>query len=302
MPAAAAAAAAAQAVAARGEQNGTKTLLLRSGGMLGSASGGTTKLATSLSGTVPAPSSGVTWSQLQNFLFPANLEHPESTGRLELFAQHGPVDQSSRLRGGRGGKHVHTDAEIRLMIKNETREALFAVIGKPRDTAEIKHILKDVPVGSSGQMDFADLQDAILANQQRRLKALVKHRGGVVKERGPVVPYQSAAADALMEVTRRKKVSHPEEQLARLKKLQSGCTLIAGLEEQNLTNSLTANVQLIRGLGSVSDRWDRYCALRRTGKSSYVEAKNVLRPSDYDFDDDGMKHRGCSNLKAAGLM
>ncbi|CAK0839510.1 unnamed protein product [Prorocentrum cordatum] len=292
MPAAAAAAAAAQAVAARGEQNGTKTLLLRSGGMLGSASGGTTKLATSLSGTVPAPSSGVTWSQLQNFLFPANLEHPESTGRLELFAQHGPVDQSSRLRGGRGGKHVHTDAEIRLMIKNETREALFAVIGKPRDTAEIKHILKDVPVGSSGQMDFADLQDAILANQQRRLKALVKHRGGVVKERGPVVPYQSAAADALMEVTRRKKVSHPEEQLARLKKLQSGCTLIAGLEEQNLTNSLTANVQLIRGLGSVSDRWDRYCALRRTGKSSYVEAKNVLRPSDYDFDDDGMKHRG----------
>ncbi|CAK0839511.1 unnamed protein product [Prorocentrum cordatum] len=214
MPAAAAAAAAAQAVAARGEQNGTKTLLLRSGGMLGSASGGTTKLATSLSGTVPAPSSGVTWSQLQNFLFPANLEHPESTGRLELFAQHGPVDQSSRLRGGRGGKHVHTDAEIRLMIKNETREALFAVIGKPRDTAEvvvdqllpvalvhnytlseIKHILKDVPVGSSGQMDFADLQDAILANQQRRLKALVKHRGGVVKERGPVVPYQSAAAE-----------------------------------------------------------------------------------------------------------
>lgn len=290
--------------------------------MLGSAGGGTTKLATSLSGTVPPPSSGVTWSRLQNFLFPANLEHPESTGRLELFAHHGPVDENSRLRGGRGGKHMHTDAEIRLMIKNETREALFAVIDKPRDTArvvvdqllpvallhnytlsEIKQILKDVPVGSNGQMDFADIQDAILANQQRRLKALVKDRGrGVLKERGPVVPYQSMAADALMEVTRRKKVSYPEEQLSRLKKLQSGCTLIAGLEEQNLTNSLTANVQLIRGHGSVSDRWDRYCALRRTGKSSYVEAKNVLRPSDYDFDGDSMKHRGCSNLKAAGML
>lgn len=317
-----AAAAAAQVAAASGEKDDAKTLLLRSGSLLGSACGGTTKLATSLSGTVPPPSSGVTWSRLQNFLFPANLEHPESTGRLELLAHHGPVDENSCLRGGRGGKHVHTDAEIRLMIKNDTREAMFAVIDKPRDTAkvvvdqllplalvrnytlpEIKQILKDVPVGSNGHMDFADVQDAILANQQRRLKALVKDRGrGVLKERGPVVPYQSSARDTLMEVTRRKKISEPEEQLSRLKKLQSGCTLIAGLEEQNLTNSLTANVQLIRGLGSVSDRWDRYCALRRTGKSSYVEAKNVLRPSDDVFDDDGMKHRGCSNLKAAGIM
>merc|ERR1719253_1438031 len=106
----------------------------------------------------------------------------------------------------------------------------------------------------------------------------------------------------LMEVTRRKKISEPEEQLSRLKKLQSGCTLIAGLEEQNLTNSLTANVQLIRGLGSVSDRWDRYCALRRTGKSSYVEARNEPRPSVRQYDDGGLKHEGCSNLISAGML
>lgn len=299
-----------------------KSELLRSFGVLNSKAGGMTKLGISLAGTAPRPAGGVTWTQLQSFLFPSNLEHPESTGRLELFARYGPVDEKGCLHGGRGGTHVHTDGEIRLMIKNETREALFSTINKPRDTAdiivdqllpvalshnytlsEIKRMLKGVPVDGSGRMDFADLQEVILADQERRLKLLVKHgAAAIIKERGPVVPYQSEAAEGLLAITRKKKINQQEEQVARQKRFTTTCTLVSQLEEQNLTPALVANTQLVRGLGSVSDRWDRYCALRRKGKSSYVEARNELRPTDYLLDDDGLKHRGCSNLRSAGLL
>ena len=47
----------------------------------------------------------------------------QSTGRLELFARYGPVDEAGKLRGGIAGSHVHTDLEIRQMIQHETREA-----------------------------------------------------------------------------------------------------------------------------------------------------------------------------------
>lgn len=322
MPAAAAAALAAAATAGSDVVTAANTLLPRSGGSLGTLGGGTTKLALSLAGTVARPSKSVRWTQLENFLFPSNLEHPESTGRLELFARYGPLDDAGRLHGGRGGKHVHTDGEIRLMIKNELREALFSVISKPRNVAEliveqllpiaishnytmseIKQLLAGVVLESDGQMNFAELQEVILENQQHRLKLLVKKGAkALLKERGPVVPYQNAAADTLLQVTRKKGLTYPEEQLSLRKKLSTTCTLIAGLEEQNLTTSLRANVQLTRGLGSVGDKWDRYCALRRVGKASYVEAKNEVRPSDYYFDDGSMKHRGCSNLKTAGVL
>jgi len=271
-------------------------------------------------GYTPRPLVTVTWSQLESFLFPSNLEHPESTGRLELFARYGPVDQNGCLHGGRNGRHVHTNAEIRRMIKNELREALFAACKQPRDLAElivdqllpvaVKHsytlpeiqqILQGVRTDKYGRMEFSDLQDTILANQQERLKLLVK--GGaaaILKERGPVVPYQNLAAETLRAVTRKKKLTHAEEEICRRKKLQTGCTLIAALEEQHMTNTLTANTQLIRDLGPVSDRWDRYCALRRTGKSSYVEARNEQRPSANQYDD--LKHEGCSNLISAGML
>jgi hypothetical protein len=259
---------------------------------------------------------------MQKFLFPSNLEHPESTGRLMLFAKYGPVDENGRLHGGRGGKHVHTDAEIRLMIKNETTEALYGMFTKPRDTveliveqllpvalrhnytqSEIKRMLKEVPLDSDARMDYACLQELILENEEKRLQMLVK--GGakaIIKERGAVVPYQSKPAEKLLAITKRRPLTHQEEQVATLKKLSTGCTLIAGLEEQSLTKQMQSNVQLIRGLGPVSDRWDRYCSLRKSGKASYVEAKNELRPSDYYFDNGSLKHRGCSNLESAGLL
>lgn len=263
---------------------------------------------------------GVSWTQFHLFLFPSNLEHPESTGRLELFARYGPVDSDGRLRGGIGGSHVHTDLEIRQMIAHETREMLFALFKKPRATvevivdslmpaaldqnytwAEVRKLLRHVPVDSDGRLNFAVAQKVILENQRRRLQDLLKE-GGTKKERGPRVPFQSKAAEMLMATTRRKKLNEQEEQLAKTKRTANYCTLVATLQDQTLTNQLVSNVTLCRGLGRVDDRWDRYCALRRVGKASYIQARNHPH-AGVPCIDDGLadKHAGCSSLVAAML-
>ncbi len=40
----------------------------------------------------------VRWDAFIEFLFPAHLEHPESTGRMDVFAWYGPVDDDGKLR------------------------------------------------------------------------------------------------------------------------------------------------------------------------------------------------------------
>lgn len=57
---------------------------------------------------------------------------------------------------------------------------------------------------------------------------------------------------------------------------QGSACLIAPLEMQNLSDQLSNNILLLRGVGSLSDRWDRYCALRQTGKATYVRSRNWL--------------------------
>lgn len=255
------------------------------------------------------------------FLFPNNLEHPESTGRLELFARYGPVDSEGRLRGGISGAHVHTDLEIRQMIAHETRERLFKLFNKPRATveiivdalmpkaldhnytwAEVKKMLKVVEPDSTGRLDFSQMQRIILDSQQQRLRALLKH-GTLQRERGPRVPFQSKAADVLMAITRKKKLNPQEEQMCQQKRLGKYCTLIASMEDQNQGNQLATNVALVRGLGSVNDRWDRYCALRRTGKISYVQARNTAQQGGA-VQDDGCadKHAGSASLIASMVV
>ena len=47
----------------------------------------------------------VSLTNLVNFLFPNSKHHPQSTGRLFVFALYGPLDEKSRLRSGEKGLH-----------------------------------------------------------------------------------------------------------------------------------------------------------------------------------------------------
>eukprot|EP00933_Yihiella_yeosuensis_P056570 TRINITY_DN5584_c0_g1_i1.p1 TRINITY_DN5584_c0_g1~~TRINITY_DN5584_c0_g1_i1.p1 ORF type:complete len:338 (+),score=70.00 TRINITY_DN5584_c0_g1_i1:72-1085(+) len=264
---------------------------------------------------------GVTWMQFMFFVFPTTLEHPESTGRMELFARYGPVDQDGKLRGGISGSHVHSDLEIRQMITHETREMLFALFKKPRETVEvivdallpralhqnltsheIKHLLKDVPIISGNRMSFPAMQSIILEHQKNRLKELLKDQGPP-KERGPVVPYQNKAAKALMAPLMKKKLNDPEVERIKQKRLHSTCTLIASMEDQNLQQQLLANTVLARGPGDTNDRWDRYCAISRAGRASYVQARNQPH-TGVGCQDEGLsdKYPGVSSLVSSGYL
>merc|ERR1712110_267479 len=136
---------------------------------------------------------------LMQFLFPAELEQPQSTGRLELYARYGPVDAEGRLRGGIQGGHVHNKYEIKQMIIHNTREALFSLFKRERSTvevivdellpiamahnytrAEIKRMLRKAPDRS-----FASLQRLILEGQKKRLKTLVDDPAKALQGRGP---------------------------------------------------------------------------------------------------------------------
>ena len=77
---------------------------------------------------------GVLMSSLMHFLFPAHLEHPESTGRLDVFAYYGPCDDAGNLRGGFLGRHCHTDLEVRHMIWKLNRETLESLFTQPKET------------------------------------------------------------------------------------------------------------------------------------------------------------------------
>jgi len=241
----------------------------------------------------------------------------ESTGRLELFARYGPVDDDGRLRGGISGSHVHTNGEISQMITWSTREALFALFTKPRSTvevvvemllpiamkhhytaAEVKKMLREVSTDAEGRMDFPALQHIILDRQKKRLQAL---KDGMSKTGSAHrVPFQSKPAHHLTAVMRRKKHTEPEEALYNHKRLHGYATLVARMEDQNLSKNILANVRICRDRGDASDRWDRYCSVRSTGKASHVQARNTPRTAYVD-DSGADQHSGCSSLLACGM-
>jgi len=254
-----------------------------------------------------------------SFVFPPSQEHPEALGRLELFARYGPTDEEGRLRGGIGGHHIHTDNEIRQMIRYMSSEALFAMYKRPRDQAEvlvdgvlpvaleenitkseIRRLLQTVPRDADSRMTFAVLQDIVAANQQSRLKAVMKDYSLRAKKDGAgagKVPYQNKQADALLAITRRKKLNIPEENFTQGKRLHAFSQSLALIQDcQTKADQIVLNVAICRPRGDVDDRWDRYCAVRRTGRSGYVQARNQPRAH---LGLDGLdKHPGANSLTA----
>jgi len=260
---------------------------------------------------------------LQRFLFPSTQENPDAVGRLELFAKYGPTDEEGYLHGGISGCHIHSDLELKHMIAHNCRETMYSLFRRPRDTVEVivtsltplamsqkytmsdvRRILKDVPSDMNGRMDFSAMQQAISESQRQRLMVLVRRAEGgkplaPPAERLPRVPFQSKAAATLMEVTTRPKHTDVQGELNSRKRLHSYSGLVASLEDQGQTHQLKANTLLVRGPGDCNDKFDRYCAIRRTGRSSYVMARN--EPLFNASMDDGLanKHPGCSSLLVA---
>jgi len=256
---------------------------------------------------------GITLPAMLKFLFPAKIEHPDSTGRLELCAIYGPIDADGCLRGGCVGQHAHTNLELHQMVLHSTREALYKLHDKPRDTVEtmveellpmamarqysreeVQHVLRSVPMDSEGRMDFHALQDLVLKNRKRRLRNLLKD-GKPRKLEKTTCPYQSEQTATLLKVASKKRVTHPEQYLQRDKRMNSYACLVAPYEVQN-NSDIVANTALIRPLGDVDDKWDRYCAVRRTGRSSYVQARNSLKPGIEQDAALADTYPGCSSL------
>jgi hypothetical protein len=268
---------------------------------------------------------GVVMETLFKFLYPARLENPDSCGRLEIFGKFGPTDEDGNLRGGQNGAHIHMDCEVNQMVKHNCRESLYDLfLPKDRSTVEsivdtlmpnamahrysheeVKHLLKNVPrYPGTGRMIFTDLQETIKAIQKKRLgematRAMSGKPIAPPKERPIKQPYQSKPCYALHAVTRKKKHLPQEEEISKTKRMHSYSTLVASLEDQTMSEQVQMNSIMCRDLGRLDDRWDRYCALRRTGRSSYVQTRNTYRFNPAMDCGLGNKHPCVSSLLVA---
>ncbi|CAK4068066.1 unnamed protein product [Aphanomyces euteiches] len=134
----------------------------------------------------------VSLDALMQFLFPPNVQHANSTGRLFVFALYGPLDSKSRLRSGEKGLHVVTDGELDTMCLSMEREDILSVYGMiglsraeeeqvlgqadqnmkdvPRYTrADIQQLFRTVPRNANGLMSFHDMQEKITKERLRRI-------------------------------------------------------------------------------------------------------------------------------------
>lgn len=80
---------------------------------------------------------GVPEEAFFKYLFPPEMEQPDSTCRFDCFGYYGPCDDNGKLRGGTENNHIIQNHEIKEMGVNLNREKLFELYGKPRETVEI---------------------------------------------------------------------------------------------------------------------------------------------------------------------
>lgn len=98
-------------------------------------------------------SARVDLDQLLNFIFPPQIQHPNSAGRLFVFGLYGPLDAKARLRSGEKGLHIVTDHEVKTMSHRMEREDILAVYGmcslsqeeEEEVIRQVDHMLKNFP-------------------------------------------------------------------------------------------------------------------------------------------------------------
>ena len=92
---------------------------------------------------------------LIKFVFPPELQHPMSTGRLLAFGMYGPLDDEARLRSGHKGSHVVQSFELDAMCRQFEREDILQVY---------------MPHGQNPSCLNEDQQQELLAQADQRLK------------------------------------------------------------------------------------------------------------------------------------
>ena len=140
---------------------------------------------------VTARHEAVDMEQLMAFVFPPRQLHPRSSGRLILFALHGPLTPDGALAGGRAGSRPLTLREMDVMIRAIEREDVLAAYtggsvlcdtagvavevhaesrGLPQlSYAQVEAMFIDLPRDASGRCSFHDIQDRVLAARAQNL-------------------------------------------------------------------------------------------------------------------------------------
>jgi len=205
------------------------------------------------------------------------------------------VDDQGNLRAGPQGKHIMSHLEIRQMILEVNREQLYSLLARQRETVEtvvkellpkatghhytemeVQQLFSGITQTTDGRAKFAELQKVVMDDQRRRLVTLLEG-GSITRAKREPIPYQTKPAQVLRKMTTKPKLLPCQEFMATMKRLHGNGTLIAPIEQQNMSGQMASNVMLVRNLGLPNDRWDRYCGIRQTGKASYVKARNVPR-------------------------
>lgn len=65
--------------------------------------------------------------ELLKFIFPGELQHPLSTGRLYAFGLYGPLDENAKLRAGCHGRRIVSPWELDTMCLQFEREDILQV-------------------------------------------------------------------------------------------------------------------------------------------------------------------------------
>jgi saccharopepsin len=92
---------------------------------------------------------------LIRFVFPSELQHAMSTGRLLAFGFYGPLDADARLRSGHKGSHVVGRWELDTMCRTFEREDILQVY---------------MPAGKSPSSLSEQEAEELLAQADTRLK------------------------------------------------------------------------------------------------------------------------------------
>jgi hypothetical protein len=92
---------------------------------------------------------------LIRFVFPPELQHPMSTGRLLAFGMYGPLDDQARLRSGHKGSHVLQSFELDAMCHQFEREDILQVY---------------MPHGQNPSMLNEEQQEELIAQADQRMK------------------------------------------------------------------------------------------------------------------------------------
>lgn len=220
---------------------------------------------------------------LLDFVFPADQQHPWSTGRLLVFGEYGPLNSESKLESGLKGEHVVSKHEINTMIGQiNTSDMLFIYIqdqllspdevidvikqvdpqirrDKQITREEVIALFENVKVDPADQtMSFHDMQSVVFdfrfarierwklmaANSVRKTTTLSK------KQRAARVRHEAAVHKASeLSLRRAPQIDDIDAFLATSKLLHRHAFEICTLEDKNHP-SLVQNVHILRDVES----------------------------------------------------